>query len=288
MKPAFSTIACPTWTLDEVADQAERLGYLGVELRSFGSASTQFACDPALTDAAKVRSMFDKAGVDLCCLATSLRYDEPVADPFLHILGDRDKSTLETKSAISLASQIECPLVRVYAFETFGSEARPKAIRRIVSRLKLAAAAARNTGVRLVLENGGSFPTAADLAELLDLVESPFIAASYSVSTAVRAGERPVHGINVLGDRIATVKLSDWKGTHVCALGKGDIPNAEAIEALGAAEYSEWVTYEFPVAWAHAEGAPEKVLADSAKTLYSWIGAGRGWSGKRRSDAAHA
>lgn len=272
MKPAFSTVACPTWTLDEVAHHAETLGYLGVELRSFGSASAQFACDPALTDASKARSMFDKAGVEIACLATSIRYDEPVADPFLHILGDRDKTTLETKSAINLASQLECPFVRVFGFEVFGNEPRARAVRRIAGRLQLAAAAARNTGVRLVLENGGSFSTAADLAEILDMVESPFLAAAYSVSTAWMAGERPAHGLNVLRDRLANVKVSDWKGTAPCALGKGDVPNAEAVEALGAAGYTGWLTYENPKAWVSSPAAPEAILAESARTMFGWIG----------------
>lgn len=271
MKPAFSTVACPAWTLDEVAHHAETLGFLGVELRSFGSASGQFACDPALTDSAKVRSMFDRAGVEIACLATSIRYDEPVADPFLHILGDRDQTTLETKSAINLASQLECPFVRVFAFETFGSEPRTRAVRRIANRLKLAAAAARNTGVRLVLENGGSFSTATDLAEVLDLVESPFLAAGYSVAAAWLGGERPSHGLNVLGDRLANVKLSDWKGTVPCALGRGDLPNAQAVEQLAAAGYTGWITFEHPQAWTAASGAPEGVLAESARTLYSWM-----------------
>lgn len=272
MKPAFSTVACPQWTLDEVALNAERLGYLGVELRTFGSNSTQFACDPALTDYTKTRSLFDKAGVDIACLATSLRYDEPVADPFLHILGDKDKTTRATKSAITLAGNIECPLVRVYAFEMFGSETRAKALRRIVGRLKLAAAAARNTGVRLVLENGGSFPTAADLAEILDGVASPHLAASYSVGAAWLAGEDPSLGVNALGDRLQIVKLIDYRGSHPCALGRGDVPNQSAVKALRTLGFMGWTVFEYPVAWVHGEGDAFAVLEESAKTLYSWMG----------------
>jgi sugar phosphate isomerase/epimerase len=275
MKPAFSTVACPNWTLDEVASQAEHLGFMGVELRTFGSASKEFACDPALTDSAKVRSMFDKVGVDIACLATSIRYDEPVADPMLHILGDNDKTTLETKSAIALASQIECPLVRVFAYEKFGSEPTSRAVRRITDRLKLAAAAARNTGVRLVLENGGSFSTAAQVAEILDAVGSPSLGAAYSVGTAWCAGEKPEHGINVLRDHLACVKLSDWKGNHPCALGRGEVSNAAAVGALGAAGYTGWITFEYPKAWVHSDAVAETVLMESAKTMFAWMGNSR-------------
>lgn len=272
MKVAFSTVACPTWTLEEVADHAERLGFMGVELRTFADAPSQFACEPALTDASKVRSMFDKAGVEIACLATSLRFDEPVGDPFLHILGDDDKPTRAAKTMIGLASQVECPLVRVFAFETFGSESRSNAVRRIAEKLKLAAAAARNTGVRLVLENGGSFATAADLAELLDLVDSPHMGAAYSVATAARAGEGPREGLNVLGERLALVRVSDWKGTTPSGLGQGDIPNAAAVAALAGAGYRGWVSYEWPAAWTHAAGDASMMLGNAAKTLFQWMG----------------
>jgi len=273
MKVAFSTVSCATWTLEEVADHAERLGFMGVELRTFADAPSQFACEPALTDSSKVRSMFDKAGVEIACLATSLRFDEPVGDPFLHILGDDDKSTRAAKGAIGLASQIECPLVRVFAFETFGSESRPNAVRRISEKLKLAAAAARNTGVRLVLENGGSFATAADLAELLDLVDSPHLGAAYSVATATRAGEGPREGLNVLGDRLALVRVSDWKGTKMCGLGQGDIPNAQAVSMLYGAGYRGWLSYEWPGAWTNATEDVAGVLGNAAKALFQWMGA---------------
>jgi sugar phosphate isomerase/epimerase len=82
------------------------------------------------------------------------------------------------------------------------------------------------------------------------------------------------------------VKVSDWNGSHACALGKGDIPNAEAIEALGAANYSQWVTFEFPAAWAQVDGAAEKVLAESAKALYSWIGSKPKPGGQRQASKA--
>lgn len=272
MKVAFSTVACPTWTLEEVADHAERLGFMGVELRTFGDAPSQFACEPALTEASKVRSMFDKAGVEIACLATSLRFDEPVGDPFLHIFGDNDKPIRAAKSVIDLAGQVECPLVRVFAFETFGSESRSNAVRRIAEKLKLAAAAARNTGVRLILENGGSFATAADLAELLDLVDSPHMGAAYSVATASRAGEGPRDGINVLGDRLALVRMSDWQGTKACALGQGDIPNAQAVSALFTAGYRGWLSYEWPAAWTHASGDVASMLGNAAKALFQWMG----------------
>src|ERR1043165_2048598 len=170
MKPAFSTVACPDWTLERVCEVAESVGALGVELRTFGSGSTEFACEPALTSADKVRQLFDKAGVVPCCLATSLRFDRPFDPPVLGRLLDSEQEVREAKSAIDLARELEIASVRVFGFELGGNESRAEGVARVVDRLAKVADHCRNTGVRLLIENGGSFATGADLADLLDRV----------------------------------------------------------------------------------------------------------------------
>jgi len=41
MRTAFSTVACPEWTLEDVASFAAEAGFGGVDLRSFGHRSRQ-------------------------------------------------------------------------------------------------------------------------------------------------------------------------------------------------------------------------------------------------------
>ena len=47
LKVAFSTVACPHWTLERAARAAAEYGYDGVELRTFDDGSGRMACDPA-------------------------------------------------------------------------------------------------------------------------------------------------------------------------------------------------------------------------------------------------
>lgn len=271
MKPALSTIACPEWTLDQVAAKAEEWGYLGVELRSFGYGSREFACDPALTAPTKTRAMFDRVGVEIACIATSARFDDPVTPPIIgEVLADKEKGIRETKAAIDLASRLGCPFVRVFAFEIIGRETRAKALDRICERLGLAADAARNSGIRLLIENGGSFGTATDLAEIIDRVANPLLAASYSIPAAVVAGDDPLHGLNVLDDSIAIVKVGDYKHGHPCALGQGIMPIRAVIQSLAASNYDGWVVYEHPAAW--LGGGNDAAPASGAKTLFEWAG----------------
>ena len=73
-------------------------------------------------------------------------------------------------------------------------------VARIAERLGRVADHCRNSGVRLLLENGGSFATAAQVCEILDAVDSPMVAASYNLAVARAAGEDIARGVNVLGD----------------------------------------------------------------------------------------
>lgn len=240
-------------------------------MRTFGNASTQFACDPALSASGKVRSMFEKAGVELVSLATSVRFDEPITMP-QRLLGDTEKSVRELKGCVDLAIALEVPYVRVFAFEEHSGVSHNTTIATISERLFKAVDYARNSGVRILLENGGSFETAAKLSELVDRVDEPGLGVSYNAAVAAASGESMANGINVLGERVVNVKIQDMKHGVPCALGEGELNPQAAIAALTAANYGGWVTFEYNRAWSTGCEEPDAVLARSAKALFGWIG----------------
>jgi len=284
MKPAFSTVALPDWTLARIAPQLETWGYLAVELRTFGNGSTQTACDPALTAASKVRSMFDKAGMQICSLATGIRYDEIISPPIIgNVISDTERSIRETKGMVDLALALECASVRVFAFELPEGESRKNGMARIVDRLKKATDYCRNSGVKLALENGGTFNTAVDLAEIIDAVGSPLLTASYCPAVAAMAGENIANGINVLGERLVNVKVKDLSDGKPVALGTGDLKVRDTFAALAKSGYTGWVTYEFDRAWlpTAANVDVSAILTSSAKSMYAWSGGKRALVGAR-------
>lgn len=272
MKPAFSTVAFPTWPLDRLAQTAETWGYQGIELRTLGNASSALACDPALSSAGKARTLLRRAGLEPVVLATGIRYDEPVFPPLLgYVFSDHERSIRQTKGMVDLALALECPFVRVFAFEIPGSERRESALARICGRLSLACAYARNSGVKLLIENGGSFNKASDLAEIIDRVNSPLLHASYSAAVASADGENPADGITALGDRLAVLKVRDFVAGRPCALGTGEIDNRSAVLAAAKAGFRGWVVYEHDTMWLPS-GNAEDAVARSARTLYEWMG----------------
>lgn len=286
LKTAFSSLACPDWTLDRILALAGTARFDGVELRTFGAGGTELPSEPAQVAWEKVRAWAREAGVRICCLSTSVRFDAPVWPPVLGRLSDTEQSVREAKSAIDLAAQLECPFVRVFGFELAPTERRRRGLERIAARLALAADHARNTGVRLVVENGGSFPTAADLAEIIDAVDSPLVGACYSQAVGVAAGEPPAAAVNVLGERLLVARVKDARGGFPCALGTGDARADEFVRAVAALAHEAWAVYEWDRLWfPELEGA-ERMMPEVSALLHRWARATR--ADERGTDAAPA
>jgi sugar phosphate isomerase/epimerase len=269
---ALSSVATPDWTLPRLADAAAAWGYQGVELRTFGFGSRDFACDPALTDAAKLRDLLDERGLQPACVATGVGFDEPIRPPLLGRVKNTEASVRRAKTGIEIAQALAAPYVRVFGFD-IGREDRRRATARIVERLALAADAARHTGVKLVLENGGSFNTATDLLELIDRVNSPLLGAEYSIAVAARAGEDPVGGAETLGERLWIAKLKDVDDEgRPCIPGDGTVPVGEFVRSLAPRRSPAWFVYEYDAAWLpELKLAPaEQVLPEAARRLFQW------------------
>lgn len=278
MKLAFSTLACPDWTLEQVVAFASSGEFDGVELRTFGHGSTMIACDPAHTAPAKILSQFESAGVIPCCLATGCRFDEPIFPPVVgRVVADIDGSVREAKSMIHLAAASGMPYVRVFGYE-FRKRDNPKfAERRVIERLSMVVDAARNTGVKVVIENGGSFATAADLRRLLDEVDHPLLGASYDAAVAADAGESPIEGISTLADRLWLARLKDTRNGSPCRIGEGDLGCEDLVRRLAASRFSGWIVVDWDKLWMPELADSGSVLASSAASVRRWTVSSSGW-----------
>lgn len=272
IKPAFSTVACPAWPLDVIAPKCKQWGFPSIELRTFGDSSTQFACDPALTSPEKVRRLFAAAGTRIASLATSIGFDEPIFPPVIgNAISDNDGTVRAAKRAIDLAIALECPLVRVFGFEIQHAEPRKAAVARIVSRLKKVVDHAHRTGVRVTIENGGSFPTSAELIELIDAVQSPLLGACYNVAVAHNAGEIPAAGVGLLGDRLLNLRIKDLKGGQPVPLGEGEVPWGPAVRAVTQTSADETIVFEWDAAWFPNLPSADTIMPASARLIMSEV-----------------
>ncbi|MBX3385043.1 MAG: sugar phosphate isomerase/epimerase [Phycisphaeraceae bacterium] len=283
LKPAFSTVACPAQPLREIARLAEEWGYEGVELRTFGDDSRQFACDPALSDPAKVLRTFSERGIEILSLATSLSFDARFSGPPVigRALFDQDRSIREGRRAIDLANALGCPIVRVFGFRIPARESRVSALARITDRLKQVLDQADRTGVRLALENGGSFGKVSEVVELLDACDSPLLGVCYSNAAAMLAGEDPVAGVKALGDRIISARVRDAINGVPCLLGEGDLKARAFGEALMERGLSIPLIFEHDAAWRSDALPGQSVLPAAARAMFGWMAGAGGGKGVR-------
>src|SRR5215831_5051446 len=102
---AFSTLACPAWSLERVVEAAGQYGYRGVELRLIDGET--IAPDLSEADRRRVRSLLHGAGLPIAAVDTSIR------------LAGADPAQIERdlRWFLDLAAEWGSPLVRVFGGE---------------------------------------------------------------------------------------------------------------------------------------------------------------------------
>ncbi len=271
-KLAFSTVACPDRTIRDAFELASACGYDGIELRTLGANDPTLLCEPALTGAGKLRQRAVATGVEIACLSTSFRFDAPVWPPVIgRALPSFAHRSRPAQRAVDAADDMGCRLVRVFGFEVQGNEKRTRAIKRIAAAMMPVLDTARARSVNVVIENGGSFQTPAQLAELFEACEQhPQLKAVYDIAVGSAGGATLEQAVRELGTRLAMVRVRtlDAEGNP-----RPTTP-AEArsfSKVLTEAAYRGWVSVEWPVAWVpelvERHGATENVLRTVADAL---------------------
>jgi sugar phosphate isomerase/epimerase len=229
-------------------------GYDGLELRLLGGEPIDALSLDAGTRHAVGRTLA-RAAVPLVCLDTSIE----LAQAF-----DR-----ELPAALELAREWGAPAVRVFG----GASGELDDIAR---RLESVLDRAEQLGVTIALETHDSFASAVLVGELLQRVASPSFAAIWDVHHPYRVGEAPADVLLALGARVCLVHVKDARRHgeewELVALGEGDVPVRESLDALRACGYDGWLTVEWEKRW-HAELAePEVALPRERETLRRWLG----------------
>ncbi len=267
-RTAFSTIGLPDWTIDRVARSAEQWGADAVELRSFGPRGGRIASEPSETDPAKVRDALEAVGVGICSVATSCRFDEPITPPVIgHAISDTERTVRDAKRHSAIARAVGAPLVRVFAFDPPAGESRKSATRRIGDRLRRVADDARNTGLRIALENGGAYSRAEQVMELVRHVDTPLLGVCWSIAAS---SEAPEDALRIIGDDLLMLRVKDTKQGAPVPLGEGDLPVGETVRLLVDAAFEGPVVFEWDRLWRDDIESGERAIPASLTKLYEW------------------
>jgi sugar phosphate isomerase/epimerase len=275
MRLAFSTLGCPSWGLEEVAEAAVAHGYDAVELRALAG-SLDLLSRPELDRGrvAETRAWLDGRGLHVCCVDTSCAFDSKDAD-------ERRAQERIALDHCALAVALGAPLVRVFP-DRIPEGATPEATRdRIVESLREVALHAPD-GVRVGLETHGDFAHADATAELVELAAHPRVAVIWDVANALAAGSPVREAARTLAPFLAHVHLRDARPVEgrehwlPVLAGQGAVPFAEAVGALEAIGYDGFVSFEWEKYWHPEIEEPEVALPDFAAAMRRLSAVGRG------------
>ncbi len=260
MRLAFTTLACPEWTLEQAAEAAGRYGYEGLELRLLDGELVT----PALSadQQARVRRVCADAGLALCCLDTSLKVADPAA------------SLDEGYGYLDLAAALGSPLIRVFGGAP-NDEPLATAAARAGERLAALAERGRTVGVRVALETHDSFAAGASVAAALAAVGDDYVGALWDTLHPVRVGETAEETLDLIGARLLHMHIKDGNvqpNINECRLlGEGTVPVQEILRALATGGYQGWLAVEWEKKWQPQIADPEIALPQYAETLRTYL-----------------
>lgn len=265
MKLAFTNLACPSWTIEQVAETAARLGYDAVELRLLDGE----VIDPS-ADAARVEravTICRGQGVEVCAFDTSCRFNHPDSD-------ERARNVEDLRRWLALAGQARVPLLRVFGGQGEPGHTADEENAWVAESLRQAAPEAERWGVTVALETHDAFASARRVAAVLNGVNSPRVAALWDSHHPYRVGESAEDVIAALGPRIAHVHVKDARRTspdsadwQLVLVGEGEVPVREQLATLRQRGYDGYVSVEWEKKWHPEIEAPEVALPQHIEWL---------------------
>ncbi len=244
MKIAFSTIACPTWELDEIIAAAKDLGYDGVEIRGIGDELYAPNIE-AFSDAAIAKTIEDleARGIAISCISSGA---------CLAIASRKEENLAEGKAYIDLACKLHCDYIRVMPTDKPYNEGGDlEEAKEVYTEL---CKYGKDKSVTPLMETNGIFADTKVLKEFLDGIDCDNKGALYDVNHPYRYNRESVReSISNLSKYIKYVHFKDSAvvGGEVQyrMTGYGDYPTKELLSGLKNIGYDGYITLEWVKRW---------------------------------------
>jgi sugar phosphate isomerase/epimerase len=266
---AFSTLAFPGTTLARAASLGSEYGYQGIELRLIDGE----LIDPSMPASARttVRQTVAAVGLPIVAVDSSIR------------LTDEDPGP-DISRFLTLASEWECPLVRVFGGTLNDDpQVRRGQLAGAAKVLEAAIPLAERAGVAIGLETHDAFSSAAVVAEVLAMVDSPWVGAVWDSHHPHRMGETPSEVYDLIGQRVLLAQVKDARraperadGWQLTLLGQGEVPVREMLDLLDRGGYQGWISVEWEKRWHPEIEDPELALPQHIELLRAWQREARG------------
>ena len=253
MKVSFSTLGCPSWSLDRIFDAAGRLGYDGVELR-FVDGDDALWARPELVGSGLRETLgrLRDAALAISCLDTRSFFHDPPGPA-------RERALDEALRSLELAARLGAAGIRVFGDRVQAGQDLESTAALVAEALERLGEAARPLGVEVWLESHGDFARARATLGILERVRSGSVGVLWDPANAFEVGETPAEGQAALGGRIRHVHLKDVVRASArggdgpqwapALPGRGVFHPERVLSVLQGAGYDRWISFEWEKKW---------------------------------------
>lgn len=266
MKLAFSTLGCPHWELERIAQAARAYGYAAVELRAIGGDLDLLKRPEFRTGTVETtRRWLADQTLSICCVDTSCTFDSRDAD-------ERRKQVEVALRHAELAAALGAPLIRIFPDKIQTGATRNQTRDNIAACLREVAQRGPS-GVRVALETHGDFARGYIAAEIIRLANHPNVALIWDVANSVAAGDSIEESAREVGPYLAHVHLRDARAVKghehwlPVLAGRGAVSFTDAVNALRRLAYDGYVSFEWEKYWHPEIEEPEVALPDFVKAM---------------------
>jgi sugar phosphate isomerase/epimerase len=266
---AFSTLACPNWSIEKIIAKAAEFGYDGIEWRGGPQGHVQPTMPVA--EKALLQKMLADEGLIAIAVTTYTSFISNLAE-------ERQANIDELQRYADLAVELNAPYVRAFLGELpEGIHLDSSIYENISNCLNTVSDYAASVGVKIAVEPHDDFVRSSTIVTILDRVQHPALRVIWDIGNSFAVGENPSEGFELLKDRLAYVQVKDGKRFdsewQLCALGQGHVPLARAFELLLAHGYTGALSVEWEYAWHPELDPPEIALPTALQTVRELLAA---------------
>ncbi len=260
---AFMTLGCPGWDLDTICASGRKLGYAGVDFRGYLGDLDITVLPLFTTHVEKTRSRLHDAGLEACCVSSSIKVCDPDA---------RQANREEAARTIATARGLGAGVVRIFGGGDLSKRPRPElvSIGKAMIEEILSLDGARS--LRWVFETHDLWIKGRDCAALLGGIPDPAFGALWDMGHTSRVGgESPEETFAAIGPRVGHCHLKDAvlepghprameDGWRYVPAGTGTLPLARSVALLRESGYAGWLTFEHEKRWHPDLPEPEEAF----------------------------
>lgn len=267
MKLAYSSLACPQWSIEEAVNAAIHYHYEAIEWRLADGEIIEPATPPTVLK--RLQQVPAEHGIEVACLDTSCSVVQSTPEA-------RRKVIEQSQQMLDIASEIGTRFLRLFGGRIPSEQTREDLLGPTAEVLHTIGGLAAAQGITVMLETHDDWTKSADVLALMQAASSPAVKVLWDSHHTYRSGEQPQQTVETLGTGIAYVHVKDSRSRitelheetwDYKLITEGTVPIDEICKVLKQSGYDGYLSLEWEKKWHPEITEPEIALPQAVPWL---------------------